>query len=108
MDFESVLPVSATAYDRDEEHNGRNGLRSAEEVAKLVWKFFGAAGETAEEMMGVEDEVKLLRLRTRRNELVIVPGMPFHWPARELRWKYANQEKDAKFLLVVIHSTPPA
>lgn len=66
----------------------QKGTRNAEDVARLVWNFVKGAGTTAEEMNGENDEVKLLRLRTKKNELVIVP--------------------DAKFLLVVVHDTPPA
>lgn len=65
---------SPVMLERDEELDNKEKLRNAEDVARLVWKFFNAAGETVDELMGVEDEVKLLRLRTRRNELVIVPG----------------------------------
>jgi dynein light chain roadblock-type len=64
------------------------GTRNADAVARLVWNFVKNARETTEELNGEGDEVKLLRLRTRKNELVIVP--------------------DAKFLLVVVHDTPPA
>lgn len=49
-------------------------MKDAEEVARMVWAFVGAAG-TMVEGLDAEDEVKLLRLRTRKNELVIVPGM---------------------------------
>jgi dynein light chain roadblock-type len=64
------------------------GTRNAEQVARLVWNFVKSAGAMTEELNGENDEVKLLRLRTKKNELVIVP--------------------DAKFLLVVVHDTPPA
>jgi dynein light chain roadblock-type len=64
------------------------GTRNADAVARLVWNFVKNARETTEELNGETDEVKLLRLRTRKNELVVVP--------------------DAKFLLVVVHDTPPA
>ncbi|QIX01053.1 hypothetical protein AMS68_006570 [Peltaster fructicola] len=64
------------------------GTRNAEEVAKLVWKYVQACSELIENLNGEADEVKLTRLRTKKNELVIVP--------------------DAKFLLVVVHDTPPA
>ena len=64
------------------------GTRNADAVARLVWNFVKNARETTEGLNGESDEVKLLRLRTRKNELVIVP--------------------DAKFLLVVVHDTPPA
>jgi dynein light chain roadblock-type len=57
-------------------------------VARLVWNFVKSAGQTTEELNGESDEIKLLRLRTKKNELVVVP--------------------DAKFLLVVVHDTPPA
>jgi len=66
----------------------KKGTRNADAVARLVWNFVKSAGQTTEELNGEGDEVKLLRLRTRKNELVIVP--------------------DAKFLLVVVHDTPPA
>ncbi|KAI9817574.1 MAG: hypothetical protein M1827_001186 [Pycnora praestabilis] len=57
----------------DREVGSAGGSRSAEEVAKMVWNFIGAAGGLVEGL-DAEDEVKLLRLRTRKNELVIVPG----------------------------------
>ncbi|KAI9721299.1 MAG: hypothetical protein M1812_002461 [Candelaria pacifica] len=53
------------------------GMKDAEEVARMVWNFVRAAG-TMVEGLDAEDEVKLLRLRTRKNELVIVPGMCLH------------------------------
>ena len=54
--------------------DGRMGIeRKADEVAKLVFSFvMGATGLT--EGMNDGDEVKLLRLRTRKNDIVIVPG----------------------------------
>ncbi|KAK3334879.1 hypothetical protein B0H65DRAFT_553216 [Neurospora tetraspora] len=57
------------------------------ELAAMVWSFVSNAGEFVQELDG-EDELKLLRLRTKKQELVIVP--------------------DAKYLLVVFHDTPPA
>lgn len=66
----------------------KKGTRNADDVARLVWNFVKSAGEMTEELNGESDEVKLLRLRTKKNELVVVP--------------------DAKFLLVVVHDTPPA
>jgi len=66
----------------------KKGTRNAEEVAQLVWNFMKGAGALVEELNGDGDEVKLFRLRTKKNELVIVPDM--------------------RFLLVVIHDTPPA
>ncbi|OJD35214.1 dynein light chain-related protein [Diplodia corticola] len=55
--------------------NGKQetGMRSAEDVARMVHGFVEAAGELVKNLEE-EDEVKLLRLRTKKNELVIVPG----------------------------------
>ena len=67
-----------------DERAGKGGARTAEDVAKAVWSFFENAGAMVEEMMGVEDEVRLLRLRSRREEVVVVPG-EFFRPAFLLR-----------------------
>jgi len=68
------------------ERAARSGdLKSAREVATAVWTFFERAGTMVEEMMVTEsngaekrsheeEEIKLLRLRLRRMEFVIVPG----------------------------------
>lgn len=56
----------------------------AEQLAAMVWGFIGAAGTLVEDL-DTEDELRLLRLRTKKQELVIVP--------------------DPKYLLVVIHET---
>ncbi|KAI5370817.1 Putative Roadblock/LAMTOR2 domain-containing protein [Septoria linicola] len=66
----------------------KRGTRKAEDVARLVYNFVTHAGDMIEDLNGEHDEAKLLRVRTKKNEVVIVP--------------------DAKFLLVVIHDTPPA
>lgn len=66
----------------------KKGTRRADEVAALVMKYVQACAGLTEELNGEGDEVKLVRLRTKKNELVIVP--------------------DAKFYLVVVHDTPPA
>ncbi|KAF2263409.1 hypothetical protein CC78DRAFT_534016 [Lojkania enalia] len=84
----STLPASSEATP-DHYNNGRkeSGIHSAEDVASMTWSFLNAAG-TLVDGLDKEDEVKLLRLRTKKNELVIVP--------------------DARFILVAIHDTPPA
>jgi len=46
---------------------------TAEEVARMAFAFI-AASKAFSEGMDKSDEVKLLRLRTRKNEIVIVPG----------------------------------
>lgn len=80
-------------------------VHGIEDMAMMVWKFVQAAGNlvqgldsevsswasavnAAERLTLRQDEVKLLRLRTKKHELVIVP--------------------DPKYLLVVVHETPPA
>ncbi|KAI9786389.1 MAG: hypothetical protein M1839_006849 [Geoglossum umbratile] len=47
---------------------------TAEEYAGMVWGFVQAAGGLIRGLDG-EDDMKLLRLRTKKHELVIVPGM---------------------------------
>ncbi|KAK0276094.1 hypothetical protein LTR35_003637 [Friedmanniomyces endolithicus] len=66
----------------------KKGTRNAEDVARMVWEYVKCVGALVEELNGSHDEAKLLRVRTKRNEVVVVP--------------------DAKFLAVVIHDTPPA
>ncbi|KAH6981837.1 hypothetical protein BGZ61DRAFT_529854 [Ilyonectria robusta] len=61
--------------------------RGVDQFAAMVWNFVNNSGSLVQEL-DTEDEVKLLRLRTRKQELVIVP--------------------DSKYLLVVVHDTPPA
>jgi dynein light chain roadblock-type len=58
----------------EEESVRSKGTRNAEEVAQLVWAFVKSAGAMVEKLNGENDEAKLLRLRTKKNELVIVPG----------------------------------
>jgi len=84
----TTLPASAESK-IEGYSNGRkeSGIHSAEDVARMAWTFVNSAGSMVEEL-DKEDEVKLLRLRTKKCELVIVP--------------------DSKYLLVVIHDTPPA
>jgi hypothetical protein len=69
----------------------------------MVWSFLKAAGNLVDELDS-EDEVKLLRLRTKKNELVIVPGMY----ARRSAAIYPLTGADPRFILVAIHDTPPA
>ncbi|KAF3008637.1 hypothetical protein E8E13_008505 [Curvularia kusanoi] len=82
-------PSSSGETLTDSYTNGRkgSGIHSAEDVAAAVWKFLGAAGSLVEELDN-EDDVRLLQLRTKKNELMIVP--------------------DSNFIFVLIHDTPPA
>jgi len=81
--------LPASADDTDAFTNGRQeiGMQSAEDMARLVFNFVEAAGVLVDGLDN-EEEVRLLRVRTKKNELVIVPS--------------------PKFLLVAIHDTPPA
>jgi hypothetical protein len=84
----STLPAS-TENTSEGYSNGRkeSGIQSGEDVARMVWTFINAAGSMVEEL-DKEDEVKLLRLRTKKCELVIVPGMKN--PTRPLFKKMAD------------------
>jgi dynein light chain roadblock-type len=55
----------------------KKGTRKAEEVAALVYTFVKSAGSMVEELNGEHDEAKLLRIRTKKNEVVVVPGEPY-------------------------------
>ncbi|KAF2446888.1 hypothetical protein P171DRAFT_240772 [Karstenula rhodostoma CBS 690.94] len=84
----STLPASNdTAPDSYTNGKKEGGIQNAEDVASKVWSFLTAAGSLVDGLYE-EDEVKLLRLRTKKNELVIIP--------------------DTKFILVLVHDTPPA
>jgi hypothetical protein len=50
------------------------GMQSAEDVARLVFKFVEAAGLFVDGL-DKDEEVRLLRVRMKKNELVIVPSM---------------------------------
>ncbi|KAG7291644.1 hypothetical protein NEMBOFW57_001663 [Staphylotrichum longicolle] len=64
--------------------NSSGEEQGAEELASMVWNFVSTAGSLVQEL-DTEDEVKLLRLRTKKQEFVIVP--------------------DPKYLLIVVHDT---
>ena len=53
--------------------DSNNKGKNAEEIASMVFSLVSAARDFAEGMDD-GDEIKLLRLRTRKNEVVIVPG----------------------------------
>ena len=61
------------------ENTDSEGAQTAEDVARIVWNFAKAAGDMLEELNGpADDEMKLLRIRSKRKELVIVPGMEYY------------------------------
>lgn len=73
---------SANAESTPPASNGLNADRtdgpmpSAEHVAEIVWKFAKAAGDMLQELSNLpDDDVKLLRLRSKNKEYVIFPGI---------------------------------
>ncbi|KAF2149597.1 hypothetical protein K461DRAFT_231573 [Myriangium duriaei CBS 260.36] len=86
--------ASSSITARDNDIDGDDSVRSAklksvEKVARLVFEYVKSSAALAQQLNGTQDdELKLLRMRTRRNEFVIVP--------------------DARYIAVVIHDTPPA
>ncbi|PHH87556.1 hypothetical protein CDD83_8697 [Cordyceps sp. RAO-2017] len=61
--------------------------KGVEEFAAMIWNFVNTSSQLVQEV-DAEDEMRLLRLRTKKQEIVIVP--------------------DSKYLLTVIHDTPSA
>ncbi|KAL3418817.1 hypothetical protein PVAG01_09038 [Phlyctema vagabunda] len=81
---------ASTAIATGPESNGQPAALSpsgVEELASMAWNFVNATSGLVQGL-DTEDEVKLLRLRTKKHELVIVP--------------------DPKYILVVVHETPSA
>lgn len=60
-----------TNYDTDTTETPAQ--KPIEDIARMVFSFMSAAGALIEDMDS-EDDLKLLRLRTRKNEIIIVPG----------------------------------
>ncbi|KAK2598926.1 hypothetical protein QQS21_005604 [Conoideocrella luteorostrata] len=61
--------------------------QGVEDFAMMIWNYVNVSGQLVEEV-DKEDELRLLRLRTKNQEIVIVP--------------------DVKYVLTVIHDTPSA
>ena len=59
----------------DNTEKPKTAVRSAGIVAQTVMTFFNAAGSLVKDLLQETDGVKLLRLRTKKNELVLVPGI---------------------------------
>ncbi|KAK2047876.1 hypothetical protein LZ31DRAFT_459758, partial [Colletotrichum somersetense] len=75
------------AAGQQQQQIGEEQPQGLEDFAAKVWNWVNASGTLVLDL-DTEDELKLLRLRTKKQELVIVP--------------------DAKYLLIVVHDTPPA
>ncbi|KAI2615357.1 hypothetical protein GGR54DRAFT_642380 [Hypoxylon sp. NC1633] len=82
----SLPSPTGGSFSTDVNANTNNEAQAAQELAGMVWSFLGMAGSLVGEIDD-EDELKLLRLRTKKQEIVIVP--------------------EVKYLLVVVHDTPP-
>ncbi|KAL2149931.1 hypothetical protein VTH82DRAFT_7607 [Thermothelomyces myriococcoides] len=80
----SSTPAPAPGSFNEDEGNGAKHDQGVEELASIIWNFVSNAGDLVHEL-DAEDELKLLRLRTKRQEFVIVP--------------------DAKYLLIAVHET---
>ncbi|KAH0438947.1 hypothetical protein CcaCcLH18_03093 [Colletotrichum camelliae] len=91
----SALPSSGSfsgegAAAQQQQQNGEgegDQPQGLEDFAAKVWNWVNASGTLVLDL-DTDDELKLLRLRTKKQELVIVP--------------------DPKYLLIVVHDTPPA
>ena len=99
----SSAPAAAGPFTNEAGGSSADHEQGVEELASMIWNFVSTAGSLVEEIdtevacSGVgcggptmltdrfQDEVKLLRLRTKKQEFVIVP--------------------DAKYLLIVVHDT---
>ncbi|KAI1642842.1 uncharacterized protein F4817DRAFT_277700 [Daldinia loculata] len=87
VDRKASLPSpTGGSFSTDVSASTDNETQAAQELASMVWSFLSTAGSLVDEI-DTEDELKLLRLRTKKQELVIVP--------------------EVKYLLVVVHDTPP-
>lgn len=72
------IDTSSTTFPRNSNslyQGGEGRTKSAEHVARMVFNFVAAAKDFAEGMQK-GDDAKLLRMRTRKQEIVIVPGKP--------------------------------
>ena len=72
---DGTAPTNGTYENGPEGDTKKKGTRNREEVAQLVYSFVKSTGEMIEELNGETDEAKLLRIRTKKNELVVVPGV---------------------------------
>lgn len=65
-------------------------MQSAEDVARLVFNFVEAAGAFVDGL-DKDEEVRLLRVRTKKNELVIVPSRSLE--SHEQEYTKANRSQ---------------
>ena len=74
-----VKPADAVSSGIDYPDNTKTDrkINNAEDIARMVFAFVSGANAFTEGM-DESDEVRLLRLRTRKYEIVIVPGTSLH------------------------------
>lgn len=72
------------AYYEVESNENTSGKR-AEDVAKMVFSYFTGARGLVQDI-DEEDELKLLRIRTRKSEIIIVPGQYFRLVSTLYTW----------------------
>lgn len=65
-------------YEVIDANDENSNEKRAEDVAKMVFSFVSGAGGFVQGM-DKGDELKLLRIRTRKSEIVIVPGRSFYF-----------------------------
>ncbi|KAI9163284.1 Dynein light chain roadblock-type 1 [Paramyrothecium foliicola] len=82
----SQTTSTAASFSNDAPTPEQSETQGIEEFAAMIWNFVKSSGGLVQELDD-EDELRLLRLRTKKQEIVIVP--------------------DSKYLLTVIHDTPP-
>ncbi|PNY26690.1 Uncharacterized protein TCAP_03378 [Tolypocladium capitatum] len=75
--------ATAASFSNDAPIPEESESKGVEDFAAMIWNFVSTSGQLVE-----EDELRLLRLRTKKQEIVIVP--------------------DSKYVLAVVHDTPPA
>ena len=99
-----VKPADVVRGGTSNPNNAKNDRKSAEDIARIVFTFVAGANAFTEGM-DESDEVRLLRLRTRKYEIVIVPGTSLHI----LIGNYSEMDKQIQSsytLLYMIHRRP--
>jgi hypothetical protein len=71
--FDRPAGASQETAGEQQNANGQASAKTAENIARLVFAFVTASGELAD-ALETANEVQLLRLRTGKGEVVIVPG----------------------------------
>ena len=94
-------PKIGTHY--EVETNEKTNEKYAEDVAKMVFSFVSGVGGLVQGMDD-EDEVKLLRIRTRKSEIVIVPGQSLYLTSTSILRAWDTRERYHRSLLLVIAS----